>query len=528
MRSLSSSQMDRLGQGRFLGIATLLGVLIVILYATSIGRYASPWMGDAARYIEAARSLLRGEPLLISGPDGPKPMSLWPPGYPVLGSAVAMAGLPVHEALLLVTQASVAACVPALTWALLEVLPGRAAVLLGIFGALGSGLVSNANLASADAVFCLTAMLAAGCVIRRRWVLAGLFVSIGFCLRNAAVALAGATAIVALLEQPFRFAAILHRLRQFALGAAPGLAALLLWNRLALGSLSPYVMPPSTRSLWTNLGDLGAAFNFELLPVYALSRSIPYGLSLGAAAAFCGGVVVLGLTRRDLPAQARRLMLFAGIYLALGFMMLVHARSRYEWGEIIWERHVAQYDWVILPALMASCLALHDRWRKRLLIAGMFLAICGIAIRTADIANRFAFYAHTAPEVSRIITTGDVKGADPRLQLRQFFQAWERTPELANVVAQLNSACGLVTPIYDLLLAVYDVRSVPSERLQETAPVVLLDPATPPAIVSADWAKALPGSNGALQLVPLPNLPAGIHVYSNAPGLCFRKPARPA
>jgi glycosyltransferase involved in cell wall biosynthesis len=245
--------------GVTLAFAAVIGILIVGLYAITIGRYASPWMGDAAKYIEATRSFLRGELLLIRSADGAWPISLWPPGYPVVGAAVSWFGLPPPQALLLVTRLSVAACVPALTWALLTNLRPTLAVLAAVLGVMAPGLVSNANLASSDAVFCLMAVLATGCMARERWLLAGMFISLGFCLRNAAFALGAAAAVAAVLEDGQTCRSRLRRLLLLTAGAAPGMISLSLWNLLALGTGSGrairVLVLPSARSTKASSGD---------------------------------------------------------------------------------------------------------------------------------------------------------------------------------------------------------------------------------------------------------------------------------
>jgi hypothetical protein len=485
-------------------------------------------MGDAAQYIEATRSLLRGEPLLLRTPQGTVPMALWPPGYPVLGALVALSGLPANDALLLVTRLSLAACVPALVWATGRVISPWMSLLAGILCMTAPGLLSNANLASTDAVFCLVSILAAGCVVQGRYLTLGILISLGMGLRNAAVALALAATLVAVADHPLSRSTI-GRLGRMAVGGTPLFAVLMGWNVLGLGSLRPYVMPPSTSGIWRNLEDLGSALISDILPVYHLAHAIFWLVPLLLISLFSLCTCGYGIFRASDGSALRRFLLFAGSYVAIGLAMTVYARTRYEWGEPIWERHVAQYDWLIMPAVMALIVPGMKSMRHWAIAAVATLAILVVTVRFLEVSDKLVFYQRTAGEVSRIVETGDVKNVDPHIQLRQIYKAYENTPALTAFLHTVSPGCPIVSNLHDLIVAAYDLPTpdMPKAGLVKTPSVffnAILPPGTVPAtLLASDMISSDTTLPGDLALIAVPKLPLSLRVRSNAPDTCLPK-----
>ena len=477
-------------------------------------------MGDATRYIEATRSLLHGHMLLIRGPDGAKPMALWPPGYPVLGGLLALTGLPAQEALLLLTRVSLAACVPAAVWALTPAIGARFALLAGILCVTGPGLLPNANLASTDAVFCCVSVLAAGCLIRGRFLLLGFLIALGLCIRNAGVALAVTAAVVIVLdERPS--CTTLARLVRVGIGAAPPTIALMAWNLIALGSLRPYAMPPSTLGLLRNIADLSASVMYDFVPMFRLAHLVPWLIPVGAILLIALAASGVALTRAASGSATRRLMLFASFYVVIGFVMTVYARSRYEWAEPIWARHTSPYDWLLLPVVMAVALGARPNAVKALVVAGLVV----LGLRGADMANRLRLLQAQSGAVERMVETGRVEPADSVVQLRQMYRAYERVEGLGPLVR--GARCVVVTNLYDLIQVAYDVPAVGLVPLGG-APIVFVEAALPPGSLISGAVTPEADLPSGLVPVTVAGLPAGLRVRSNAPEVCLPKPARTA
>jgi 4-amino-4-deoxy-L-arabinose transferase-like glycosyltransferase len=150
-------------------LATL-GCLVVAIYALAFEPYASPWVEDAPRYVEAARSLLRGEPLYNTiGLDGPRPMYLWPPGFSVLIAAVTSAGVPALTAAYLLSRTSVALLLPAVYWALYLAFGRPLALIAAALCFTSPGILANANLVATESTSLLIAVIAFGFTVRERF-----------------------------------------------------------------------------------------------------------------------------------------------------------------------------------------------------------------------------------------------------------------------------------------------------------------------------------------------------------------------
>ena len=96
------------------------GMAVTAWYVWSISGFLFAYFPDSASYIEAARSLVQGNGLMRTAPLARldlavEPLSLWPPGYPLLIAAASiLSGLPAEDAALwigYVATAGVAAAI---------------------------------------------------------------------------------------------------------------------------------------------------------------------------------------------------------------------------------------------------------------------------------------------------------------------------------------------------------------------------------------------------------------------------------
>ena len=175
----------------------MVGLSVVVVYSVTFGRYSPPWMGDAAKYVQATRSLLHGHPLLLHTYEGSAPIRLWPPGYPVLAALAAQSGIDAARAALLVTQVALALIPISCFWALTPAYGLTTALCTSVICLTAPGLLPESNIAMSDSVFLLLAILTLGCVIRGRFLLAGLLAGAALCVHNSAIALILASCIAA-------------------------------------------------------------------------------------------------------------------------------------------------------------------------------------------------------------------------------------------------------------------------------------------------------------------------------------------
>jgi hypothetical protein len=93
----------------------------------------------------------------------------------------------------------------------------------------------------------------------------------------------------------------------------------------------------------------------------------------------------------DWSRATRAAVMFSWIYLILGMAMLVIARSRWQWGERISERHTFQYSiflWLVLASLTLPAKERWKRWGGMVFVTALVAGIC---------AHGYSVYRVTAP-----------------------------------------------------------------------------------------------------------------------------------
>jgi len=490
------------------------GIGLVVIDHWAFSRFESAWMGDAARYIEATRSFLRGEPFLLHGLDGPAPMRLWPPGYPLLAGLVALSGLDAPDSALLLAQASVALIPAACYWAVVPQIGRLAAFCAAAVCVTAPGVLAYANLVSSDPVFLVVAVLALGALIRGRFSLCMFLACLGRLIRNSGIALVLSIGITALLDSPgiqvFR-----QRCVSLLAGGVAPMLALIGWDLWALGTLSPYQMPPSTLGWWTNARAMGRSIAFDLVPVTSLADVLP-SLIIYAACLALAAVVIVGAAWRNrfVPVPSRRACLSLGLYFCLGTIMTVTARTRYEWGEIIWARHAAQYDWLLLPLASLAAWPVRAIRPSHVRVVLCAATVLCLAVRAEDVGSRLIAVSAARPEVERMVQTGVVEPGG-YVRLRQVFHAYRNVTELQFVKIASANGCTILSNITDLLVSQYDVTASdinPSRAIPSSVYAI---------VTMGPEAGTMPKPPPNTPQVVIDGLPMGIRVFSDRPETCL-------
>lgn len=349
---------------------------------------AFPYSPDSASYFEQARSLMHAGAALetpgVLGGGGQRPSILFPIGYPALLALVSLPGFdPAASALALSRLAGL--LLPLLLFVSFRNALGnvRAMLLAGLVS-LSPGLLLYATLGSPDLPALLLAVATIALILnartRSRLVLSGILAGSAYAIRNAHLALLLAVA----LYYVYRLATQGAQRREtwldasaFLLGVTLILAPVLLRNIMLFGALNPYEMAPSTLSVPHNIRT------YVQEAIYDLSAWRPLGIFLGWSAA--GAVMLAGagasaawFLRRDwkrlAPAQRNTLVLCAA-YAVIGAGVVIAARSRYEWGEMINTRHTLQYTPFLWAALLAAIPAHAPRIRPGFAAAASMLLV---------------------------------------------------------------------------------------------------------------------------------------------------------
>lgn len=492
---------------------------VVLLVNAGYAAYASPWVGDSPSYIEAVRSLLRGEKLLHRiGFGAPAPMYLWPPGYPAMVALVAALGPGVLRAGMLVTAGGVAAVVPAAYWALRPVLGRVGACTVALLCLSSPGVILYAYTFGTEPVFLCVAILAIGCMARGRFFAAGMTVGLSLLLRNTGLALVPALGMAVLLGARGMGQAWAAAWR-VAAGLAGPFVALMVFNILVHGTLRPYHMDPSTRPLARILADMGQSLAFAVVPSTSLAEALPWILPLGGTALACLAALGVVVLRPDLPVALRRGVGAMAAYALAGIVITVLGRLRYQWGAEITVRHASQYDWAILALAGGVALLLLSRWRRPAVLGVAAVALLLIGLRSADAVARFDLLRKTDPLVGAAIASGAMPDHPlaRHVLVRQFFRHYESREDLRALAQFAVRNCRVVSTVFEVLITQYDIpASQPRIGLPAEGGVLLIDALLPGT--GADVPGGLPPT---YQRVLAEVLPPAIKVYTNDAGRCL-------
>ncbi len=341
---------------------------------------AYPFMPDSASYIQLARSIADQAPAGAPVPAY-QPNPLFPIGFPALLSVLARAGLDPRDAAPLLGSLSSLLLPLLVLLAFRRALGDASAAAVALLTALSPGLLWLAGYGLTDLPACALSLAAAGCLLSGRsakhYIAAGLLAGTGYALRNAQLALIAALGLLMLyrmLAHPGGFRPALRGAAQFAGGAALPMLPLLLYNARTFGSLNAYAMPPSTVSLPTNLRTYVQEFIYDASGFRDIGVQLAWTLP---GLTVCLLLAALHARRvcqawSDMGSVQRETWLVTAGYATAGAILVIAARSRYEWGEFISTRHTLQ----ILPFALAAWLVVPLQTTGRRLRTAALLLLC--------------------------------------------------------------------------------------------------------------------------------------------------------
>jgi hypothetical protein len=269
--------------------------------------------------------------------------------------------------------------------------------------------------------------------------------------------------------------------------------------------------------------DMGVSIALAVVPSESISRSVPWQLSLLLAAGISVSSALAAFLNRRATSIARRGLVVASCFVMTGIMVAIAGRTRYEWGAEISVRHASQYDWLLLPlGVMLVLCGLRGRTRAILRAAGGIAAIV-VMLRGYEVADRWSFLRAADNTVNEAIASGVYPSSDVgrHLQARQFFRHYEHMIELRTASRKINPRCTIISNIYELLIAQYDIAALPSDqRALDDRDVVLIQ-ALLPNTTSAN------GAAYTIRLMPvrIRGLPASVQVFSSSPKRCLGEAA---
>ena len=353
-----------------------------------------PYTPDSACYIEQARSLLdRGVfESGLYGTENPSatfvPDPLFPPGYPILIALFSLLLNAPPEVVALFLSLTALALIPAcVVFSFRRAVGADDALIIGLLLVFTPAIIRWGNVASTDILSVLLIIFCMGLVLKAgdrliAWFVAGLLFGFSYLLRNANLAfvlsLCGFITWSIVFDAENRRKKIVNAcvwLLSFSAVVVPWMIR----NLIVFGKIQPYSMPPSSVGFIENcLAFIEAQLNVLLL-LTDLDRFLARN-TLGVI----GLIIVSGLlvwqvvkTWKFWQKIDKQAFIVAGLYCILGGAIVIVARTKYQWGELISERHALPYLFSLLIVLALifknSTVKINRRWLGMTLASGLLL-----------------------------------------------------------------------------------------------------------------------------------------------------------
>jgi 4-amino-4-deoxy-L-arabinose transferase-like glycosyltransferase len=354
-----------------------------------------PYTPDSACYIEQARSLIdRGafesglygieKPSVTFVPD-----PLFPPGYPTLIALFSLLlPVPPENAALFLSLTALALIPVCMVFSFRRVISAEGALIAGLLVVSTPAIIRWGNVASTDVlsvlliIFCMGLVLKAGDHLTA-WIATGLLVGFAYLLRNANLAFV--LSLCGFMAWSIVFDAE-NRRKKIVIACAWLLSFLtvtvpwMIRNLIVFGKIQPYSMPPSSVGLLENThAFIEAQLNVLLLLKDVdtfLARNILGIISL----IFVSGLLVRQILKTWKRWQEidRQAFIMAGLYCITGAAIVILARTKYQWGELISERHALPYLFSLLIVLALifknSTTKMSRQWLFPVLVSGLLLS----------------------------------------------------------------------------------------------------------------------------------------------------------
>jgi len=353
-----------------------------------------PYTPDSACYIEQARALMdRGVfESGLYGTDNPSatfvPDPLFPPGYPILIALFSLL-LPVPpEVVALFLSLTALALIPVCTvFSFRRVAGAEVALIIGLLLVFTPAIIRWGYVACTDilsvllVIFCMGLVLKAGDRLAA-WFVAGLLAGFAYLLRNANLAfvlsLCGFIAWSIVFDTENRRKKIVTAcvwLLSFSAVVVPWMIR----NFIVFGKIQPYSMPPSSVGFIENSHAFIEAQLNVLLSLTDLDTFLARN-TLG----IIGLIIVSGLlvwqvlkTWKQWQKIEKQAFIIAALYCILGAAIVIAARTKYQWGELISERQTLPYLFSLLIILVVilnnTTVIISRRWLGLALASGLLL-----------------------------------------------------------------------------------------------------------------------------------------------------------
>ena len=333
-----------------------------------------PYSPDSASYIEQARNLVHSGTLLNT-PYGLSPSNLdqvenrvFPIGYAIILAALSTLGFDAKDVAIGIAHLSAML----LTWLLYACFrnalgSGYALVIAGL-SLTSSGILLNSPYGLTDIFSLALAVGAISLTLNAKSTLGfffgGILAGLAYAVRNVHLALLLTIALyyayLWFIDKHKNLRTLYKNAASQFLGIGIIVLPLLIRNLSLFGTPNPYSMPPSSIGLIENLRTYIQALIKDVTTCSECANHIAWsvpgllGLILVVA---CLCWLISKYAWRDLEVAVKKAIVFSATYIVIGSAIVVAARTRYQWGELISVRHTLQYTPFLLAILLMPVLS---------------------------------------------------------------------------------------------------------------------------------------------------------------------------
>jgi hypothetical protein len=327
-----------------------------------------PFSPDSAHYIEQAKNLVMSGSTM-EAPYGLMPGNTdqiedgtFPIGFALVLALVSVFGVDAKDAAVAIGHLSALLLPWILYFCFRKGLGSTLALVVAGLSLMSPGILINSRMGLTDVFALSLAVGAIGLTLNSRsmlgFIFGGLLAGMAYAVRNAHLALLTTIALYycyLLFTSNKNERWVIYRIAAGQLfGVAIIVLPLLIRNLFLFGSFNPYQMPPSTIGFIENLRTYIEALikDVTACSICALytAWSIP-GLLMLAAILSCACWLAFRAWR-NLGDSVKNVLIISGIYISIGSCLVVMARTRYQWGEVINIRHTLQYTPFLLAVLL--------------------------------------------------------------------------------------------------------------------------------------------------------------------------------
>lgn len=347
-------------------------VLMSFLMYTHLHHHSPdfPFSPDSSNYIEQARALVNTGSALVT-PHSLTPIdkdqirsTLFPIGFPITIAAISLLGFDAKDVAVGISQVSAIAIPWLLFFCFHKSIGNWNSLILGTITLLTPGMQRYSPLGLTD-VFSLAIVVSCiGLILNSKstwgFFFGGLIAGIAYSIRNAHLALLATVFLYFFYLWIYSKKDERHSINKnaiiFIFGISIIVLPLLIRNILLFDSLNPYKMEPSTIGFIENIRTYIEALTIDLSANKTFARyvawSIP-GLLMLSIFIVSSYYLIKKYLWCNFNDGRKRAIIISVIYIVIGSCIVITARTRYEWGEVINIRHTLQYTPFVFAILFS-------------------------------------------------------------------------------------------------------------------------------------------------------------------------------